>query len=566
MSLLLKNNKFFLILVFTLSFLVRVAFTESTPPHLNWDEVSHGYNAYSILTTGKDEWGEPYPTIFRAYGDYKLPVYIYATVPSVAAFGLNSFSVRLASILAGSLTVAFVYLLSLEIFKDKKTALFSAILVALEPWGFFLSRVALEANLALFLFVSGIYFLHRGVNKKPQSLVIGSILLGTTVWTYNSFRIFSPLILFAFVFIYRTEVVKTIKKARYIVLLSFLLLLLFLLPMFSQLVSTQGSARYENVKILDQGAIHKIVTSRNSSELPPVVAKLAHNKYTYFGSTFFLNYVSHFSPDFLFKSGGDNFQFNLPNYGLINFINFPFFIIGFVYLSVKFRKNKSLSLLFFWLLFSPVAASVTRESPHTLRSIMMFPVLIILISVGITKLLGKFKNAQSATLVYLVLVLLLFIEYFNIYLTDYTRDYSWAWQQGHQQAVNYLSENYENYDKIIFSKKYGEPHEFLLFYGASTKQSWASPELFMKNENLVRFEQSNWFWVDRFDKFYFVNDWEIPESGTDPWVLESGGKIPVDEGSVLLLTSPGNFPKDWTRIDSILFLNGDPAFDVVVKI
>jgi len=30
---------------------------DSNPPALNWDEVSHGYNAFSILRTGADEWG-----------------------------------------------------------------------------------------------------------------------------------------------------------------------------------------------------------------------------------------------------------------------------------------------------------------------------------------------------------------------------------------------------------------------------------------------------------------------------------------------------------------------------
>ena len=40
------------------------------PPSLNWDEVSHGYNAYSILKTGMDEWGVRLPLIFKAFVDY----------------------------------------------------------------------------------------------------------------------------------------------------------------------------------------------------------------------------------------------------------------------------------------------------------------------------------------------------------------------------------------------------------------------------------------------------------------------------------------------------------------
>ena len=56
----------------------------SLPPSLYWDEVSQGYNAYSILTTGKDEHQEFLPLArFQAFGDYKAPVNIYLTVPAI---------------------------------------------------------------------------------------------------------------------------------------------------------------------------------------------------------------------------------------------------------------------------------------------------------------------------------------------------------------------------------------------------------------------------------------------------------------------------------------------------
>jgi len=72
---------------------------ESLPPSLNWDEVSHGYNAYSLFKTGGDEWGVTLPAIFRAFGDYKLPVYIYATVLSEVLFGLTATGVRFFSVI-----------------------------------------------------------------------------------------------------------------------------------------------------------------------------------------------------------------------------------------------------------------------------------------------------------------------------------------------------------------------------------------------------------------------------------------------------------------------------------
>src|SRR5213593_3272786 len=41
------------------------------------DESSITYNAYTISQSGTDEFGNRWPLFFRAFGDYKNPVYIY---------------------------------------------------------------------------------------------------------------------------------------------------------------------------------------------------------------------------------------------------------------------------------------------------------------------------------------------------------------------------------------------------------------------------------------------------------------------------------------------------------
>ena len=152
-----NENRLFVLIVFVAAGL-RLFSLGQMPPSLNWDEISHGYNAYSILRTGKDEWGENFPLIFRAYGDYKLPVYIYLTALSEFFLGITAFAVRLPSALAGVGSVIFSYLLAKELFKKKEVAIITSLLVAIEPWSLFLSRGAFEANLALCLFVAGVYF------------------------------------------------------------------------------------------------------------------------------------------------------------------------------------------------------------------------------------------------------------------------------------------------------------------------------------------------------------------------------------------------------------------------
>jgi len=565
-----KRNKPFILIV-VLAAIVRFAAITNVPPSLNWDEVSHGYNAYSILKTGKDEWGNYFPVIFRAYGDYKLPVYIYATTLSLTLFGLNAFAVRLPSILAGIITVVFTYLLVNELFgyksvgigseknsskrksQERSTALIASLLVAFEPWSLFLSRAAFEANLALALFVSAFFFFLKGL-RAPKFLFPAVISFGLTVWTYNSYRIFTPLFVGIAGFIYRGELLKIFATNKKIITYYLLLTAFFFLPMFWQLANSSGQARYGKVTII----IARINELRNSSKLPGHFPRLIHNKLTFFTLRYLKNWVSHFGGDFLFFKGGSHYQFNVPNHGLLYPYNIIFLISGVLLLMKKRSKETNLILMWFYLGF--VASSLTREAPHALRSVTVLPTPMIISSYAVTFLIGWLRGKLRKLFLIGFIAVFIFsaVNYLFAYSNSYRRDYSWSWQYGYREVVDYIKKNYIGYDKIIITKKYGEPHEFILFYW-----SW-NPESYRNDANLNRFYQSNWYWVDGFDKFYFVNDWQIPHSYDEDFVLESGNLVTCHLSLVtcLLITSPGNYPEGWNKLEIVNFLDGKPAFEI----
>lgn len=551
------EKKWFL-LIFLLLVVLRFWKIESIPPSLNWDEISHGYNAFSILKTGKDEWGNVLPIIFKAYGDYKLPLYIYLTSLSEFFFGLTPFAVRLTSVLAGITTGIFTYLLTQKIF-NKKIALLSLLLVAIEPWSFFLSRGAFEANLALALIVSGIYFLLKSL-EKPKFCFLSLLLLGLSTWTYNSARIFVPLLLISFAVIYRNSLQNYFKNKKILILSSLLFLILFI-PMFYQLLRPAGQARYGKVAILDEGAIAQIDEKRTTSQINPILTRLIYNKVTFFSFNFGKNYLSHFSFDFLFLKGGTNYQFSLPNHGLLYFADLPFLLLGLYFLIKKQRKENYFLLA--WFLLSPVASSLTRESPHVLRDIVFLPIPMILTSLGLLSFSDWLKNKKKLSffslpliILYLLITLVLAGKYLNQYFKKYPVTYSWSWQFGYSQMVDYLKIHYDEYDKIIITKKYGEPHEFLLF-------NWPwDPKNYQNDQGKISFYQSEWYWVDKFDKFYFVNDWQIPSQG-EMFVMESKGQIDCIKIKCLLVTSPENYPRGWLQVAQINFLDGKTAFEIL---
>ena len=89
--------------------ILRTAWLDAVPPGFNYDHVYEGYDAYSVLLTGRDSYGVPYPLLFRSWGDYKPAVTVYSVIPFVMATGLGENAVRLAGVTYGVLGIASAY-------------------------------------------------------------------------------------------------------------------------------------------------------------------------------------------------------------------------------------------------------------------------------------------------------------------------------------------------------------------------------------------------------------------------------------------------------------------------
>jgi hypothetical protein len=174
--------------------------------------------------------------------------------------------------------------------------------------------------------------------------------------------------------------------------------------------------------------------------------------------------------------------------------------------------------------------------------------------VWLTELLNK-KYIIYTSLLYSIVVFGLTENYLIKYFSLYRSNYSQVWQYGYKEVSSYIKDNYSKYDKIVITKKYGEPHEFLLF-----NLAW-DPSSYREDPSLNRFYQTNWYWVDGFDKFYFVNDWQIKYKNKE-FELESGQVVDCKNDTCLLVTSPENVSSGWNKLETINFLDGKPAFEL----
>ena len=482
-----------LLLIVILAAVLRFSYLAYNPPSLNWDEVSHGYNAYSILKTGADQWGQKFPILnFRAYGDYPTPLNLYLTIPFILVFGLTEIAIRFPHALLGTLTVISVYCLALGATKRKDVSLLSAFLAAVGPWYLFTSRFVIQSNLSVFLLTSaGAFFVNR--EKSKYFLPAALLMIFLSLFSYHTTRIFSPIFLIGCALIFRKEVGS---KLFYFLVAAFVGLSVWILA------RPASYARGNVLFLIDQSAINRIIENRNASRLPDFAKRLVYNRPVYFLERFSKNYISYFSPDFLFLKGGTQYQFSAPGFGFIYSICLPFFYIGMFLFVLSAVKEKNFRFLLLWILLAPIPASLTNESFAVLRATAMLPITEIAIATGFYFLADKlFKRFYfGGLLIFMFAVAISAENYLTSYFTEYRKNFSWSWQYGYKEIVNYAKDNYQKYDKIVITKKYGEPHEYFLFF-----MKW-DPAKYVADKNAIKFFQSNWYWVDRFDKFYFAND------------------------------------------------------------
>ena len=91
--------------IFLLALVLRIYKLGTFPYGFHLDEVKVGWNALSILKTGKDDRGNRFALYYNSFGDFRPTGIFYITIPSLAVFGRNEFAVRFPSAFLGALTI-----------------------------------------------------------------------------------------------------------------------------------------------------------------------------------------------------------------------------------------------------------------------------------------------------------------------------------------------------------------------------------------------------------------------------------------------------------------------------
>jgi hypothetical protein len=447
--------KYILALVFVLALLVRAPFLTVSPPELFGDEVDVGYQAYSLLHTGRDLYGQILPAYIHSLSEWRTPLLMYFTVPTIALFGKTEYGVRLPEVILGSLAPLILFLLVHQLTKNNLVSLLSSLALVFMPWHILYSRVAFESVLLLdFIMLGTLLFLKKHVHYSL-------LLLLLTPYIYSTATVFMPVWL-TFLFIW------TKTKIRF----SYLLLLLLLTPFALSLFTGHAAERFGKVGLFNNSQItDDLSTSRNESTAP--WEKLFTNRPAFVLRKIYDNYLSAFSPEFLFIRGDSTARQSLQYIGQLLPVTAPFLFLGLIYL---FKQKKWFWLV--WLFLAPVPAALTYDGGyHATRLFMMIPPLAVSLAYGIFFTLKFIPPRLKVTSIWFLIIFIVynFSSAASYYLYHYPQKTWIWWHVGFKDAITELNRLSSQYDKVFINNTYEPSLIRFLFY------SNYNPREFQKN-------------------------------------------------------------------------------------
>ncbi len=388
---------------------------ERVPSGVYVDEALTGYNAYSIVQTGKDEYGKAFPIAFRFFGSYSPPLYVYLSTPFIYLFGLRAFSVRILSALCGVFMAVVVYgfLKSMGIIRSKITPVIGTLVFIISPWNVFYSRTGYEIYLGFFLFSLGVFFTWLGLTK-PNYLKYGFLFVSLSTYGSHTGRYLALMFLLMIVVVFRR------RNLIYPLLVAFVVQIPNLYLLTTPAFFTKGDLFYKTV-VVEQAAKVAI--------LPHVIAfplSLIRE--------FFSQYLNYFSPRSLFFFPDPDFQRSAPLLAVF----YPWMVVPYLmglYILWQNRKNDLGKYLLILFLLIPVLPALTNDPFSTQRALPLLLPMILIINLGIDRLLYK-RRLSLVIVVGTIVIFFSMVLLWRSYFVLLPKERAKYWGYGHEQLAH----------------------------------------------------------------------------------------------------------------------------------
>lgn len=488
--------KWLLFLIIILAFFLRIYRINNLPDSLNPDEAAIGYTSYSLLMSGADEHGKFLPLSLQSFGDWKLPLYSYLGVISVALFGLNEFSVRSISMLSGAIGALLIYFIGNLLFGKRSIALISALFFAISPWNIYFSRAAYEVNLATTIFLGGfLTLLQYFQKKKAKYLFLSFILFGITMFTQHNYIIFTPFYVFTVLVLFRKNISYT--RRLYVAISLFAILIT---ASYMSIVAG-GGKKISNLNMFnDRNIIYNRAERLRSDNSPKnnSLERIVHTKYSGGAYQFVLNYLNSYSPNFLFDKGGEKLVHNIGDVGYFYIFDVFLVVVGLAFLLWN-KERRPLLLLVPWLLIAPIPSAITRELSGT-RLFTIVPVFVLIASYGAYKIITIWKKDKLKHIACGIVSLLVvgsFVYFLEYYFVHFNYQRIRFWRYGYREVVK-LTDKYPTYNVVMRGPE-NFPYIYFLFYEKY------NPYQFRKEVTYYPPTSEGFYYVKSFGRYQFVD-------------------------------------------------------------
>ena len=354
-----------LVLLALATVLLHFVALESAPPGLYVDEASFGYNAYSILRTGADEAGVRMPLYFRAFGEYKSPLFVYTLVPLVAMLGPTVLSIRLGSTLVALATALFVALTVREGTGRRGLAWLAFVLVTVVPWLFTPSRAGSESvMLACTIAAAWWTWLVALRTRRWFAFTASWSVWALGFYSYSPGRLVVPVLALVLVAVSWPQ----LRGVRARCALASLPFVLGLGAAARWMAAHPGALT---------GRLEAIAGWRADAGLASQVLEGG------------MRYLANFSPRFLFTHGDPIVRHHTGFGGELFLFMAPLLVVG-ALVAIR-RRNAFSTFAVAGFLAFPVAAAFTDSAAHANRTIGAVPFATVLTVIGTAAVVGFFS-------------------------------------------------------------------------------------------------------------------------------------------------------------------------------
>ncbi len=488
-------NRWAWLIVMVVAIATRVWDWPFSPPGLNQDEASIGYEAFSMLFYGMDRHGYSWPVHLISWGSGQHILYAWFAMPWIGWFGLSEWTVRLPMLICGVLSVPLFALVMQRLAPSdpvnaKRIGAWSAWLLALSPWNILLSKWALESNLLPFVFLCAILTTLRWMDRPSwvRSFLM-ALSLAACLYTYSSAYLAVPILL-GYVFIRMAVARKMTWKG-----------MLRFVPMF-------GIMSFPMIcfVLINRFNLYEFRTSWLS--IPYMSSKERYIEYSIFShSDWFVQMCKNVWATLkimLLLSDGQVWN-GLDSFWIVNVVLLPFMVLGFwralisSFRDGRFARHQG-SVLICWFI---IALSIgVFAAPNINRLNLLFLPMLAFAAIGFVEALQEGIIIRRITHVFIVAVLGCSGYVYAQIVQDWPVQVGKEFHQGVDQAIEAAVQQSEKYAiqghalPIVFEKNVKFAQIYTMFYLKLPPEPYVealSDSGRTRNDFPIHYENKYWF-------------------------------------------------------------------------